>query len=746
MKRVVLEIIVVFFVLSSFCFAQSLLDDFNRTDNATVGNGWTEDENGTTGAEINNNQLQLNANSISGQEWVYQDVQSQYETIFDNNTGDLTWYFNVRQSNTNPSGFNSGRYAVMFVLGASSSDYTLADGYGVAVGKQGGNFPLRLLRFDGGFNADNKITELIEAGDYGTDYLNIKVVFNPSSGIWTLYTESSETNFSNPTSVTTQVGTSVMDITHTDLDLIYLGAYYNHSNSGSANAYFDNIYLPGGGSSNTQVNFVSSVSTIDEDGGSQSVSVSISNPDPTNATSVDVVLTGGTATNGTDISTYITQTLTFPASSSANQSISITIIDDPDIEASENLVFELQNVTGGNNAFIGIPSQHTLTIVDNEVFELMISEVTHPSDDADAAYVELFNNENGTLDFSSQTWYLSRQEDGHPRKWDDIQLTGSVLAGELYLIANNQTSFFNAYGINPDISNVNIDGNGNDGYFLYYGGDHLTGTLVDAYGIVNQNGTGQAWEYTSGKAERNSGVNAPNASWINSEWTISSPVATTSLFPDDTNLPILLSSFTANGRDREVILKWITESEIDNSGFYLYRSENKDGIYNQLSDLIQGAGNSSSTIVYKYIDKTVFNGITYWYKLVDVDYTGIRTEHLVISALPHIASAEIGIVNGAELPKKFALKENYPNPFNPETIIGFDVPEGKKELVKVNLSVYNILGQKVVTLLDEVLEPNAYTVKWKGINKYGLAVPSGVYIYLLKSEQFINSRKMILVR
>ncbi len=80
-------------------------------------------------------------------------------------------------------------------------------------------------------------------------------------------------------------------------------------------------------------------------------------------------------------------------------------------------------------------------------------------------------------------------------------------------------------------------------------------------------------------------------------------------------------------------------------------------------------------------------GITYWYKLVDVDFSGVRTEHLLISALPHIASGESGVSNGAELPHEFAMKANYPNPFNPGTTIGFDIPENNKELVNVNLSV-----------------------------------------------------------
>ena len=91
----------------------------------------------------------------------------------------------------------------------------------------------------------------------------------------------------------------------------------------------------------------------------------------------------------------------------------------------------------------------------------------------------------------------------------------------------------------------------------------------------------------------------------------------------DQHLPVELTSFTAIGGDGRVSLKWVTQSEIDNQGFYLYRSNDKDGTYNQLSDLIKGAGNSSSQITYTYVDESVFNGITYWYKLIDVDVNGV---------------------------------------------------------------------------------------------------------------------------
>ncbi|MCK5267772.1 MAG: hypothetical protein KAR07_06380, partial [Spirochaetes bacterium] len=100
MKIVVTLSFILCTLLVENSISQTLLDDFNRTDNTTVGNGWSETETAASGAEINGDHLQMNTNSSVGREWVYQDVNTEYETIFDDNTSNLVWYCNVRQSYT----------------------------------------------------------------------------------------------------------------------------------------------------------------------------------------------------------------------------------------------------------------------------------------------------------------------------------------------------------------------------------------------------------------------------------------------------------------------------------------------------------------------------------------------------------------------------------------------------------------------------------------------------------------------
>jgi hypothetical protein len=93
------------------------------------------------------------------------------------------------------------------------------------------------------------------------------------------------------------------------------------------------------------------------------------------------------------------------------------------------------------------------------------------------------------------------------------------------------------------------------------------------------------------------------------------------------------------------------------------------------------------------------------------------------------------------LPTKFALYPNYPNPFNPETTISFDVPEASQ----VRMIIYNRLGQKVRTLLDEAKRAGRYHINWNGTDDFGKKVSSGVYFYQIETEKYNATRKMILI-
>jgi flagellar hook assembly protein FlgD len=94
------------------------------------------------------------------------------------------------------------------------------------------------------------------------------------------------------------------------------------------------------------------------------------------------------------------------------------------------------------------------------------------------------------------------------------------------------------------------------------------------------------------------------------------------------------------------------------------------------------------------------------------------------------------------LPHAFSLSQNHPNPFNPETIIRYALPED----CHVELTIHNILGQKVMTLVNEYQKAGYKMIHWNGRNERGSELPSGLYFYTLKALTYQQTKKMVLLR
>ena len=110
----------------------------------------------------------------------------------------------------------------------------------------------------------------------------------------------------------------------------------------------------------------------------------------------------------------------------------------------------------------------------------------------------------------------------------------------------------------------------------------------------------------------------------------------------------------------------------------------------------------------------------------------------------------MAMVKEVQVPEAFSLGQNYPNPFNPTTTIRFTIPEGggltTDHSPLTTLKIFNLLGQEVRVLVDEVKEPGHYTVMWDGRDASGQVVSSGVYFYRLTTEEFTSTKRMILMR
>ncbi|MGH1364238.1 MAG: FlgD immunoglobulin-like domain containing protein [Calditrichia bacterium] len=208
----------------------------------------------------------------------------------------------------------------------------------------------------------------------------------------------------------------------------------------------------------------------------------------------------------------------------------------------------------------------------------------------------------------------------------------------------------------------------------------------------------------------------------------------------DIPLPVSLSAFSATAVDGNINLAWTTQSELNNAGFELYRSLQQEGNYQIISsylsnsDLI-GAGTSNITREYEFTDSNVDVGLTYYYRLADVDLSGIRTFHEPISG--SVSEADI-------VPERFIVHQNYPNPFNPETQIVFELPE--RENSRVNAVVYDMLGRSVRTLFSGRLEAGVHRLIWNGRDNNEQSLASGTYILQLQTASNTRSVKMLLLK
>jgi len=195
-------------------------------------------------------------------------------------------------------------------------------------------------------------------------------------------------------------------------------------------------------------------------------------------------------------------------------------------------------------------------------------------------------------------------------------------------------------------------------------------------------------------------------------------------FMNNLPLPVELSSFTALIKENKVNLKWQTTTEINNYGFEIERKVGSVelGDWEKIG-FVEGYGNSNSLRDYSYSDNYPVGGTRFIYRLKQIDNSG---------KFEYSDEVEIELV-----PDKFTLYQNYPNPFNPVTNIKFALPRASR----VSLIVYNTLGEKVATLLNEVKEAGFFDVKFDAND-----LSSGVYIFRLTTDDFIQTKKMNLIK
>jgi hypothetical protein len=189
------------------------------------------------------------------------------------------------------------------------------------------------------------------------------------------------------------------------------------------------------------------------------------------------------------------------------------------------------------------------------------------------------------------------------------------------------------------------------------------------------------------------------------------------------SLPVDLDRFEGASEDATVYLTWETRSEQNNAGFEVERRTRTTSF--QMIGFVTGAGSTDEPQLYTFVDsEPVSNGEPLRYRLKQIDFDGRFTY-----------SPEIEVTIDA--PAHAMLHKNYPNPFNPSTIIDYEIPAQ----LQVSLIVFDLLGREVARLVDADQPAGRYSVVFEANN-----LPSGTYVYRLVAGNETRSRKLVLAR
>ncbi len=185
-------------------------------------------------------------------------------------------------------------------------------------------------------------------------------------------------------------------------------------------------------------------------------------------------------------------------------------------------------------------------------------------------------------------------------------------------------------------------------------------------------------------------------------------------------LPVELISFTGMYLNGRVELQWQTASEQNNEGFFVERRQGS-GAWQTLG-FVRGKGTTTEAQSYRFNDETAVGTVSY--RLKQVDFDG----QFAFSPTIEVLAGEL---------TSYKLAQNYPNPFNPRTTISYQLPATSD----VKLEIFDILGKKVATLVNGRQAAGAYTYTWNASN-----MASGIYFYRLQAGNFVETKKMMLVK
>jgi hypothetical protein len=198
-------------------------------------------------------------------------------------------------------------------------------------------------------------------------------------------------------------------------------------------------------------------------------------------------------------------------------------------------------------------------------------------------------------------------------------------------------------------------------------------------------------------------------------------------FMIEMTVPTRMKSFDVTLEDGNTVLRWETSLEVGMQGYDVVRSDAELGRYDVITKEMVRSSGSTSGGSYEYRDETIRANRTYWYKLREVADDGLGAEYGPYSVTYRLTNR---------------LDQNVPNPFNPATTIRYAIAGDNP----VSLTIYDVAGRKVRTLVNERQRADIYQVSWDGANDAGVRVASGVYFYKLVAGKFTQTKKMLLLK
>ncbi|HEX7358423.1 MAG TPA: T9SS type A sorting domain-containing protein [Ignavibacteriaceae bacterium] len=419
--------------------------------------------------------------------------------------------------------------------------------------------------------------------------------------------------------------------------------------------------------------------------------------------------------------------------------ITMTTGCSPLIEWNELINNNSQNTSPKNQISIGTQGNNSPTILHNKVQGGMFNKTggisistlfSGSSSSSEIAYNEIFNNSFGIAMTGSNpiTCYIHDNLIYDNNINPDVMVAGSGIntygtAVVAPIISRNRI-YGNWWGVtiqvgvsgqpaaNPNLGNIENADTTDDGLNIIYG--NIQGSNVyDLYNntpdpIYAQNNDWGVYDSTS--------IEDHIFHFVDD-----STLGLVYFMPFSGSIPVELASFSANVSGRNVMLNWITATELNNSGFEIERSAD-NLMWNKIGS-VSGKGTTTEKSYYSFEDNNPVNGKSY-YRLKQMDYDG---------SFEYSNTVEVDV----NIPIKFSLEQNYPNPFNPTTSIKYTINSKQN----VQLSVYNVLGKEIALLVNEEKPAGNYEVNFDASN-----LSSGVYFYELRAGDFVDMKKMILIK